>query len=715
MSEPRDDELDQRPPPSPADDRLWSRREIEGPGGWPRDEDPTPDWPRPPGAWGEEPAGWGADAAPWQPEDPWRRDDEPPAWEPEQTWPDEPWPDRRTEDAEAPPAAEAQRGAEPLPWGQEPRAWGPEPAVAEPEPAYTAAPSRDVAWPQADIATGAETSPAHARPEPVDAHPFAAEPPSEPEPEPEWEMETAPGPEPEPEPEPRLEPEPEPQPLPEPRGAAALEGEPGADSEREPAAAPEPGPEPGFDPGVRPLWATRSGPPTPEDSAAGAVPDSGVAPEPPPAPEADGTRPAVSITPPFPEVAAAERERRGPRTTATRVDTRIATPEWQEDLAPRRATLAEQAVPWLIGVILLLAGMVIVLIALIFSSEGGLLGAVGSESPTPSGSPRASDSVVIVPHVSPGASGEVAGASGSAAPSSEPTPTPTPGPQYGALEVTYLARATAADPIQLYRVDFTTTDTAETVATATEGIERFAWTPDGTRGAVLVMGQLIAVVPGQDNLLLASGISAMTFGPDASTVFAVRVTAGGETDTAEVLAVDIESADARSLGTVTYPHPAEVTQEARRAAQFADDGGVVRLLHNEDGRLALRVEGAPVYVFDPAGGEPREVDAVPALYSPDGTRYVALSDDGSSSTLALRGADDGGTIVATTAAGLVSHVRWAPNGSQVVFTLARSDGAGGVFQDLYLWNLDAGAPIQLTSNGASFGAAFLGATEVWRR
>jgi Tol biopolymer transport system component len=63
----------------------------------------------------------------------------------------------------------------------------------------------------------------------------------------------------------------------------------------------------------------------------------------------------------------------------------------------------------------------------------------------------------------------------------------------------------------------------------------------------------------------------------------------------------------------------------------------------------------------------------------------------------------------------VSHLRWAPNGSQVVFTLSRPNGAGGVLQDLYLWNLDDAGPIQLTSNGASFGAEFLGSPEVWHR
>ena len=54
-----------------------------------------------------------------------------------------------------------------------------------------------------------------------------------------------------------------------------------------------------------------------------------------------------------------------------------------DDELAEEATTAEQAVPWLIGVILLLAGMVIVLLALIFAGDASLGGGAGG-SPTPS-------------------------------------------------------------------------------------------------------------------------------------------------------------------------------------------------------------------------------------------------------------------------------------------------------------------------------------------
>ena len=55
-----------------------------------------------------------------------------------------------------------------------------------------------------------------------------------------------------------------------------------------------------------------------------------------------------------------------------------------DDELAEEATTAEQAVPWLIGVILLLAGMVIVLLALIFAGDASLGGGGAGGSPTPS-------------------------------------------------------------------------------------------------------------------------------------------------------------------------------------------------------------------------------------------------------------------------------------------------------------------------------------------
>jgi len=71
-------------------------------------------------------------------------------------------------------------------------------------------------------------------------------------------------------------------------------------------------------------------------------------------------------------------------------------------------------------------------------------------------------------------------------------------------------------------------------------------------------------------------------------------------------------------------------------------------------------------------------------------------------------------LATTTVKGLVSHLRWSPDGERVVFTVGHATSGGGVLQDLYLWDLgDGEAPMQLTSTGAAFGAEWLGTTPHW--
>ena len=49
-----------------------------------------------------------------------------------------------------------------------------------------------------------------------------------------------------------------------------------------------------------------------------------------------------------------------------------------------------------------------------------------------------------------------------------------------------------------------------------------------------------------------------------------------------------------------------------------------------------------------------------------------------------------------------------------MFTVGRSADAGGVLQDLFLWDLNEEDPMQLTATGAAFGAEWLGAKALWR-
>ena len=374
----------------------------------------------------------------------------------------------------------------------------------------------------------------------------------------------------------------------------------------------------------------------------------------------------------------------------------------------RRPSTAEQAVPWLIGIVLALAGIVLVLLALILTSENGQL-AGGSPSPSAAAS-------VLTPLGSLGASGipsATPAPSGTASASVAATPTPPP-PTFGALEMIYLSRATATSPIYLYRRDFSVTEEAETLARADQGVEQFAWAPDGRRGVAIIAGRAVALQEDTAARALADGVGEVTFSRDSQTVYAARVARDGANDVAQVLAIDWVSGEQEVIGTATYPHPQVSAETALEEAQFIDDGGVVRLYPTTDGRLLLWVLGAPAtYEIDPGGGAMTETTGLPLLASPDDLFRITLSESAAGGTLILTDAD-GNERASTAVAGRVSHMRWAPNGSEVSFTLGTTGSNGGVVQNLYVWDLvDGKAPTMITSNGASFGAEWRGGGVWW--
>ncbi len=370
----------------------------------------------------------------------------------------------------------------------------------------------------------------------------------------------------------------------------------------------------------------------------------------------------------------------------------------RQDGDRRQPTTAEQAVPWLIGLILALTGMVIVLLALIFVGPDGT--GVG-QSPTPT-VPAVSISTLPTP-------------SQTAVPTEVPTATPTPPPTYGALEMVYLNRATAAAPVSLLRRDFSTTADPTTVAQAAQGVTAFAWAPDGRAGAAIIAGGAVALTPGEDSRALAESVNAIAFGLDSATVYAMRIVRSGANDDASLLGIDFATGGTETIATITFPHVATSPDPALRESQFVDDGGLVRIFPTLDGKLIIWILAAPaIYRIDPADGAVTEVVRQPILWSPDEQYHLDLAEkSGTVTTLALRNRA-GETIAAVDVSGLVSHVRWAGSSNEVVFTLGRSSPGGGVRQDLYVWDLVQGnAPSPLTSNGAAFGAEWLGVRQVW--
>ena len=375
----------------------------------------------------------------------------------------------------------------------------------------------------------------------------------------------------------------------------------------------------------------------------------------------------------------------------------------------RRPTTAEQAVPWMIGVILALAGMVIVLLALIFTFPGGLS---GDASPSPSATPAPSTTAsgVAVGSVEPSSTADAS------TPTPEPTPgpTPTPVPEYGPLEMIYMGRPSALAPIYLLNRDFSVDTDPTILAQAEQGVGRFAWSPDGRVGVAIIAGRAVALTPGASARALADDITALTFGWDSDTVYAVRIKRDGANDRTEILQIDFVTAAVQTLATITYPHPVTAPDPALREAQFIDNGGLVRLYAVADGNLTLWVLGAPaIYRIDPGDGRVSNLSREPILWAPDGRQRITLNENGSSTVIVLR--DSSGDSTATTQVnGLVSHVRWAGTNNEIVFTLGRLGSSGGVRQDLYVWDLaDGKAPMPLTSNGISFGAEWRGVAPNW--
>jgi hypothetical protein len=367
----------------------------------------------------------------------------------------------------------------------------------------------------------------------------------------------------------------------------------------------------------------------------------------------------------------------------------------------RRPTTAEQAVPWLIGLLLALSGIVVVLLALIFIGPDGVA-ALPSTSPSASAQASVLESAGVSPLVS-----------SSVAPSIAPTATPPPA--FGALEMTFLGRATASSPIRLMRRDFSQTVDPAVILEDPGGVGRYAWAPDGRVGAAIIAGRAVAVEAGKELRTLADPVDSLIFADDSTTLYGLRVVRDGANDRGEALKIDFATGASEIMTTFSYPHPEIFADPALKEAQFADEGGIVRMYVTVDGYVVAWILGAPTaYRIDPANGAFTQIpkEQRPVLWSPDQRLRVEVTEASGVTTLTLKD-QDAIAKASVKVTGLVSHIRWAASNNEIVFTLGRLVG-GGVRQDLYVWDLvDGKAPSPLTSNGASFGAEWLGVLQTW--
>ena len=371
----------------------------------------------------------------------------------------------------------------------------------------------------------------------------------------------------------------------------------------------------------------------------------------------------------------------------------------------RKPTTAEQAVPWLVGAVLALAGIVIVLLALIFSDANGGF-ASSTLQPTPLVFPSSSTAPSPSAHASPSASPR---------PSASPSPVPTKPPTYGALEMLYLTRPTAASASELLRDDFATSAGPVLVAASSNAdVTHYAVAPDGTVSVAIVNGRLLGLAKGKPARALANAADSASFGADATRVFAVRVARGGTNDQAMISAISFASGHSATLTTITYRHPAAPQLTGLAAARFLDEGGPVRIYSTSDGNLLLWVSGAGQWRIDPVSGSSVAATRQPVLWSADGAHRIVATVRGSVTTLSELG-QDGRSLSRTSVIGQISHLRWSPHGNRVVFTVGITLAGGGVRQDLYVWDLVNGrAASALTANGASFGGEWLGSAQFWQ-
>jgi hypothetical protein len=392
-------------------------------------------------------------------------------------------------------------------------------------------------------------------------------------------------------------------------------------------------------------------------------------------------------------------------------------PQWEPG-ADRRPTTAEAAVPWLIGIVLLLSGIVIVLLVALITIDAPMT--AEQASPSPSG--RVARGILEASPAPATASPRAeTTAEAEATPAATATPAPTPAPTPAAtptavttsLDLLFLGREAATAPLILIRNDFAVSETPTAVVgsgTAAD-LSAYDWAPDGSHGAVLVNGRAVLVQPDGATSALGDGIATFTFGPDAATLYAARVVSDGSTDTASVVAITAADGTERQLASFSYPTPTFGFTSDVEAAQFLDEGGPIRLRWLNDGRLVFLAFGGPSYAIGPADGATSEAAGSLVLSTADGERRIELMANTAGTTLQLieRGVDE--ARATTTVAGLVSHVRWSAAGDLVAFTLGTP---GGVRQDLHLWDLTDGvAPRPLTTTGAAFGPEWLGAPESW--
>ena len=275
-------------------------------------------------------------------------------------------------------------------------------------------------------------------------------------------------------------------------------------------------------------------------------------------------------------------------------------------------------------------------------------------------------------------------------------PTATPPPTYGPLEMVYLARATAGRR-SASRGAISARPWTDRVV-RTPRVDDYVWAPDGGSGPRSSMpGRGPGPRTATPNLI--DPVDALAFADDSTHALRDPHRAGRGERPADVLAIDFTTGG-RSV-TPSLSAPEIFSDPPLKEAQFATTAASLA-------RATVADTSSP----DPRGPSTYRIDR---QTGPTSRRRGAIlwprtsrrgSGGGSAhehvtSALGGRGAGHGQRDWPG------SHVRWAGTNNEVVFTLA-AWSAGRATGPLHLGPGRRQGAIALTSNGASFGAEWLG-------
>lgn len=225
--------------------------------------------------------------------------------------------------------------------------------------------------------------------------------------------------------------------------------------------------------------------------------------------------------------------------------------------------------------------------------------------------------------------------------------------------------STEADPVDVYVSN--SDGTGRVNLTAGHGAEwGWAWSRDGSRIAFLsdeagVVKLLVRSLDGTDAFVVADGadpVQPLAWSPDGTRI-AFTSSKDGDSD---IYVADVEARTVRNVSVDSWPsllHGWSPTGAyLSYEAEIRPDDDTV----NVDIFIVPTAGGAPVNVTDDAAWSPR------GAWSPDGSRFMFVSDRSGSDDIYVADADGRNALRLTTSSANDRDPAWSPDGSRIAFS-----------------------------------------------